>query len=474
MSAIIRRALPRISLDLPSDSEMISRLKAIAPNYLPELSDLNDASVFIRLGELFAVFFSRYAEQLITDIVNESFIATATQRGSLSVRAIELGYVPVPGAESVALVTMTNSSLSDIIVRRSDYKYRTARSGDNEPIEFEMSPASVLVPANSSVSFYVVQGQTVWNELLGSGDGTSFQVFSTRQGIAVPGSERVYVAGVLCEFAPSNNLLFAGADDCMYERWYDDDGALHIRFGDGVNGKRPVDGEDVICSYRVIIEGQDGNVPAGSITELSPASNILSITNNAPASGWRAADSIDDIRFHGWRSARMTSDYCIGAEDTEENIERYFDVLRCYVIAGERGENTRGVHLLGNGGLPVSASIKRSVKSFIDEHKPATERIFIFDGEYTDISVDITVYHDSSYIAGAVKTAIESAFDPLGYDTDGNRLVSPGEIITVSRLLSIAIGVAGINDVKVNSPTSTVSSASNALPRVTALVTEMN
>lgn len=471
---IRNRALQRLSLNLPSEAKLRAKFLSLAPIYLPELTDLNESADIVRIGDLLAAFFSRYTFELLTDIVNEGFPNGAANFSSLLALSKMMGYNPSPGRASSAVITITNTSSLAITLTRSECTYWTRRVGETAPIKFELRDGSVTIPAGGSADAIVDQGSTVWNESLGNGDGTGLKKFSTRHNIVVPGSERVYVGDTAASPAPRNNLLYAGPEDVMYEWFFNEDGALYIMFGDGTHGYKPSLGETVSASYRIIDEGQNGNVPSGAINVMSPSHNSLSVTNALAADGWSAADDQDDVRFKMLRSARVLWDVCVAEEDTEVNIEREFPgVGRCYVYPGERGENTVGVHILGVSGTQPSSVLKSSVLAFINRHNPATEHPFVFGVSWCDIPVSAVAYHDDSYVRGSAESALEESLGPLSKDSNENYSVYPGQVVTTALLISIIKGVDGVVDVTVQSPSQSVTVPLSMLPRFTFSISEV-
>ena len=56
-----------------------------------------------------------------------------------------------------------------------------------------------------------------------------------------------------------DDLSLAKPDDQVYCGIEQSDGSLKIRFGDGINGKRPQNGDDVKVEYKSV-RGSSGNV----------------------------------------------------------------------------------------------------------------------------------------------------------------------------------------------------------------------
>lgn len=154
----------------------------------------------------------------------------------------------------------------------------------------------------------VTQGETVKDEVLGSGDGSALQTFPLKrkpltylpstdpEGVAaVKSTLNVIVNGVawnekpdLVESAPNAQDFFTSLDDS---------GLTTVVFGDGFNGARlPSGANNIHASYRKGL-GNEGNLPAGSIQQLVDSiPNLKKVTNPVPSTGGSDADSPTQIR----------------------------------------------------------------------------------------------------------------------------------------------------------------------------------
>ena len=141
------------------------------------------------------------------------------------------------------------------------------------------------------------QGETVHDEVLGSGDSSAFQSFPLSKAPltyapanhsdgteAVQSTLDVIVNGVSWEEVPS--LFESPAYAQVYACEQDVSGVTTVLFGDGFSGARAPSGQNNIhARYRKGL-GTSGNLPAGSIAQLIDSlPGLRSVTNPLPSSG---------------------------------------------------------------------------------------------------------------------------------------------------------------------------------------------
>lgn len=151
-------------------------------------------------------------------------------------------------------------------------------------------------------------GETVRDEVLGSGDGSAFQAFALRKGpltylpatgpeglSAVRDTLRVTVNGVRWVEVP---VLFGQPPDApAYTALTDATGATTVAFGDGRSGAAPPAGRDNIrARYRRGL-GRSGNAPAAAVGQLlDSVPGVQKVTNPLPARGGTDPERPDRVR----------------------------------------------------------------------------------------------------------------------------------------------------------------------------------
>lgn len=161
------------------------------------------------------------------------------------------------------------------------------------------------------------RGETVSNEILGSGDATrANQTFKLKKNpltyISEPTSEnergvrstlKVWVDGL--KWQEVSNFYNHGRNDEVYIVRQNDDQETFITFGDGRYGRRLPSGTDnVIISYRY---GAGATAPpANAITQFAkPIKGLTSINNPFAANGGGNAEDEDGIRDYAPQSALL-------------------------------------------------------------------------------------------------------------------------------------------------------------------------
>jgi predicted phage baseplate assembly protein len=220
-------------------------------------------------------------------------------RGVLAIPS-NIGAPPPPGVDLVAEDGFIESINGELLTLRA-------------PLAGTYLSATVRVLANAVPGSH---GETVRDEVLGSGDGSPWQAFALRKlpltfspsirsqgGSAVQSSLQVMVNDVRWQERP--NLLDALPGDRTYTAAADDTGRTVVGFGDGVNGARVTTGRNnVHASYRWG-QGSGGNVAAGAIVTLVDSlPGLQAVTNPEPTAGGADRESADQIRVNAPASIR--------------------------------------------------------------------------------------------------------------------------------------------------------------------------
>jgi hypothetical protein len=173
---------------------------------------------------------------------------------------------------------------------------------------------SVTLSANVALANH---GETVADEVLGSGDGSRrHQRFSlSRSGLMhqAAASDRGAQSALSIrvndvEWQERPTLHGASESDLCFALRTDHAQRTTVLFGDGVNGARLPSGEDnIVARYRVG-GGREGEVKAGSLQMLtSPPLGIRSVRNPVAASGSAPAETIGQARQRAPLSTRPLS-----------------------------------------------------------------------------------------------------------------------------------------------------------------------
>lgn len=206
-----------------------------------------------------------------------------------------------------------------------------------------LSPAldieSVRIAGNVVLATH---GETVQDEVLGSGDGTAAnQRFTLRkpnlthvaakQPSGVADSLEIRVDRVLWTEVPS--LYPAGPHDRVYVVRIADDATATVIFGDGAHGARlPTGQENVHARYRSGI-GLDGLVDAHALTLLPQRPlGVATVDNPLPSTGAAAPETLAEARTNAPLTV-LTLDRVVSLADYEDYARGFGGIAKARAVA---------------------------------------------------------------------------------------------------------------------------------------------
>jgi hypothetical protein len=294
-----------------------------ATQVLPTWTSRSPSDFGVMLVELFAYFgdiISFYQDR----IIDEGFLATATQRSSVTAIAQQLGYTPYPATPAGGVVSFapTVALTSPFVLPAGTQVVTAFQPALDAPVVFETTVA-VTVPAwtgsDISVPASVLEGRTqgsravtlyatglpVLVEDLGVSDGTATQMLALAQSPVLLSTVRVIIddGSGGTEWIAQPDFLLQPATAQIFTASTDDTGVTHVTFGDGVNGAIPPTNMLITANYRTG-GGSYGNQPAGAIVDLAtavPGVQIEPINGSTQMSGGADQESLDSIRANAPR-----------------------------------------------------------------------------------------------------------------------------------------------------------------------------
>lgn len=224
-----------------------------------------------------------------------------------------------------------------------------------------------------------------------------------------------------------------------------------LTFGDGVHGRIPVAGAEIIAREYRYGGGQVGNAGAGTITALKSAlPDVDSVTNVRAAAGGGDAETLDEVKLRAPHDLR-TRDRAVTAEDFVELTLRTpgVRIQRAYALAetgldlsaeppemvsGRPGAITVVVLPENDQETPQPTEDQlRLVCAYLDARRLITTELYVVGPRYLTLgtlSVQVTVSRDRDL--KAVREAIEKRllryFHPLWGGEDGRGWPFGGDI----------------------------------------------
>ena len=293
-------------------------------------------------------------------------------------------------------------------------------------------------------------GETVDDEVLGSGDGTlAYQRFtlrkpdlthvSARTSSGVVSTLEVRVDGVLWNQVPS--LFLAGPQDRVYVVRIDDDARATVIFGDGIRGSRlPSGQENVRARYRSGI-GPPGRVTADSLTLLPQRPfGIATATNPEDAAGGVAPESLEAARVNA-PLAVLTLDRVVSLRDHEDFARAFGGIAKARAVALPV-RNTLLVHLTvaAEGGAAVDDTTVGHLRDAIAEFGGSIDRFRIDSLRAAPFEVELSVLTDPARVRSTVHDAVVAEVR-TAFAADRRSFVQP---VTAAEVISVVQAVPGV------------------------------
>jgi len=322
----------------------------------------------------------------------------------------------------------------------------------------------------------VTQGQTVKDEVLGSGDGSAFQSYALKKNpltylpssdaeslSAVTSTLTVSVNGVAWNEQPDLTVSTPDAQDFTVTQ--DGSGRTTVTFGDGFNGARPSSGANNIhARYRYGL-GSSGNLSTDSIRQLiDNVPNVQKVTNPVPSSGGSDPDAPSQIRGSAPASLRTfgravsASDYAalaltfpgiskataiwiVSDPVTQKPIEHPYVQLTVTTLDQI---SVQGTLLAGK------------LRRFLDSRRDPNVLLRLQDFSPVFLEVALQVDIDPRFSQQATIGQVQAALNP-GVNADGSfgyfafQRLQFGQTIFLSAVYAIVQSIPGVKDVGITS-----------------------
>jgi photosystem II stability/assembly factor-like uncharacterized protein len=289
-----------------------------------------------------------------------------------------------------------------------------------QPLQGSYDPQTVRIYGNV---VRATHGETVADEVLGSGDGTTDnQRFVLKKPpltyISAPtatGNEstlQVYVNDVRWQEVPSLYSLDDKAQSYIVR--IEDDGTTTVIFGDSENGARlPSGQENVTATYRSGI-GAAGNVSAESLSLLKTRPlGIQEVTNPLPATGGADKETLETARSKAPATVR-TLDRIVSLRDFEDFAATFAGIGKAKAVALWNG-NSQIVHITVAGSkgeiITTTSSLYETLLQAIDGARDPLQQVQVDAYEQLLFNLEATIQFDRRYKAEKLEAEIRQALN---------------------------------------------------------------
>jgi hypothetical protein len=316
--------------------------------------------------------------------------------------------------------------------------------------------AAMRLAAPLSVYFNllaVTRGQTVANEILGSGDSTIaagqefvlkkspltyLQSASSTSGPDYSSTLEVWVDGVQWQEVQSFYNQGPGAQ--VFVTREDDQSKTHVQFGDGVNGARLPSGvNNVVATYR-IGSGKQPPGPGSLTVVLKSWPGLKSVVNPVQAGGGADADLPADLQTNAPQSV-LTFGRAISADDYEVTAVQAPGVARARVYWKWDANQQRNMVVVYVGDDQNALdSAMAALTQASDPNRPVS----VYLAQATPISIGLTLIVDRRYVMDDVVAAVTAALIDPNQGLLGTDVVQIGQSLFQSQIYQACLAVTGV------------------------------
>ena len=361
-------------------------------------------------------------------LANEMFIDTSLTRASAVSHAKALGYMPSsPKASNTTVdVTVSNVPLSQkSLVMTAGTLFSTSIDGtaynfvttsDNTATSdtgiFTFSGVPIYEGTRVRYTYTVDSNNLEQAFIIPSGSVDTTTLIVSVQASSSDVTTEVYTLNTDYTTLDSTSLVYFLQEI--------EDGKFEVYFGDGVNGKKPIDGNIIILDY-VVTSGTlaDGASAFTAASTIGGYSDISIVTSGGSASGGGDAETVDSIKFNA-PLKYAAQGRAVTPDDYKSIVPSVFTNIKSIQCWG--GEDNDPpiygkvyIAIRPNSGTSLTTTSKNSIVTSLKKYNVASIVPEILDAEILYLVLGVTAKYNStltdkskSDIRALVETTVES------------------------------------------------------------------
>jgi predicted phage baseplate assembly protein len=251
------------------------------------------------------------------------------------------------------------------------------------------------------------------------------------------------------------DLLRSGAFDRHVVVEAETDGSVRLRFGDDVNGMAPIPAEAFTAIARTG-NGTVGNVGRDTIVRVvTDMVGIENVWNPLPATGGVEPEPIEEVRQYA-PEAYKVQERAVTEADYAMIAERFPEVQNAqaeFRWTGSWYTVFLVVDRLGGNSVTKDPKFRDALLAHMDRYRMAGVDLELRDPIFVSLEIVLHVCVSKGYFAADVRKRLQEAFG-TGISADGTPgFFNPdnftfGDDVYLSRILSTAMGVQGVDHVQ--------------------------
>ena len=361
-------------------------------------------------------------------LANEMFIDTSLTRASAVSHAKALGYMPSsPKASNTTVdVTVSNVPLSQkSLVMTAGTLFSTTIDGtaynfvttsDNTATSdtgiFTFSGVPIYEGTRVRYTYTVDSNNLEQRFVIPAANVDTTTLITSVQASSSDVTTEIYTLNTDYTTLDSTTLVYFLQEI--------EDGKFEVYFGDGVNGKKPIDGNIIILDY-VVTSGTtaDGASTFTAASTIGGYSDISVLTSGGSASGGGDAETVDSIKFNA-PLKYAAQGRAVTPDDYKSIVPSVFTNIKSIQCWG--GEDNDPpiygkvyIAIRPNSGTSLTTTSKNSIVTSLKKYNVASIVPEILDAEILYLVLGVTAKYNStltdkskSDIRALVETTVES------------------------------------------------------------------
>lgn len=464
------KPMSNYSAELPIDyvtkdyEGFLEMMKEMIPTLTPDWTDTSDSDQGIVILQLLS--YGLHVLGYYQDrAVNENFLHTARNRKSILLLCKFLGYEPPGQKPAIVPLTFTKYDyrIPDIVTIPKGTKVSTNPEA-GEPIVYETVEPLFLDNDIESGTVLAVQGQTVYNEILGKGNNLEDQKFTIAY-------EDVIVEDLEIVTRENNrdyfwerviNLFDSRPDSRHFMTTIDEEGRTIIIFGNGVTGMKPPFDCTVASTFRHG-GGTFGNQQAGRINHLidTLVDGIASVVNLEDATGGEDAEDMETSKEIAPKQYRSGGNI-VTRQDCEDYALTLGGIVQAKCIETFNQNNDVNLYVADQFYEPLTQARIDYIREEIQKVIIMNQTVNVFTAEYKEYNLDLTVYIHDNFLQSDVHLGVENTLRDFLLPEK----FQFGETVYLSKLIERTFYIAGVRNVVINEPFSDIVCLETELPKL--------
>jgi phage-related baseplate assembly protein len=415
---------------------------------------------------------------------NEAFLPTCQTEAALIEHLALINQTVKPQTPAVVDIEVSVQTALTISLDIDAGARFTITGPDGQPLYYELFRApgdftsTITIPAGKrGVIGYGIEGRFAGPAKLYSPGGPN-QTYTIKASniLQEPITVDVYTGDTSTSWRVTTDPLetYDADAEVVNVTFYTD--RIELLFGDDINGKAPLAGQEIDVNYRVGggVRGRIGSYAINesrSILPSSPSSATapvqVTFRNLVSSSGGTDRETLEQAKkraprdfavraFASDRPASITtaSDYAQVISSFSSPV--YGSVAKAVAtIRTDLNANLVELYILayGEDGLVTpSLGLKQAVSTYVDEYNVLTDTVSVLDGAIKSISIDMTVVVNRNADASVVRTNVNAALDDF-FNVNNRDL---GQPLYVSDIIEAASNVDGVSYVDLFDPANNI------------------